>query len=380
MTDFEAVEALYDRYVAVWEDICNLESPTEDKAAVDRVSAYIIGIAREHGWQVEVCPQAEAGDAVCITMNPHAPGTPVALSGHMDTVHPIGSFGTPAVHRDAEKIYGPGVTDCKGGLVVALLAMHALEKTGFDERPVLLLLQSDEEGGSKQSNKATIRYICQRAQGVEAFINLEGHTYGEACLIRKGIATYTFTVTGVEAHSSRCAFEGASAVAEAARKILRLEELKDREGITCNCGTVSGGSAVNTVPGQCTFTANFRFVNEAQRLWIERFVQEVAADNRRPECTCTVEKTGSRLAMEDTPRNRALLDKMNAVFARVGLSPLAASARPGGSDAAEITAAGIPCVDNMGAAGDRIHSPDEFAYLDSLRENACRLTALVRHL
>lgn len=378
-TLFSAVDGLYERYLSVWEDICNLESPTENKAAVDAVGAYFIALAARHGWQVEVCPQERAGDAVCITMNPQAPGEPITLSGHMDTVHPIGSFGTPAVRRDGEKIYGPGVTDCKGGLAVAVLAMHALEQAGFTARPIQLILQSDEEGGSRQSDKQTINYICERAQGSAAFINLEGHTYGECCLIRKGIATYTFTVTGVEAHSSRCATEGASAIALAARKILRLEALKDKDGITCNCGTVHGGSAVNTVAGTCVFTANFRFATEEQRRWIADFVQQVAAEELLPDCRCTVELTGSRLAMEDVPRNRALLTRMNEIYTRVGLSPLAPSRRTGGSDAAEVTAAGIPCVDNMGAAGDRIHSTDEYAYLASLKENAKRIAAVVWH-
>lgn len=141
---FAAVERLYEPYITVWEDICNIESPTENKAAVDEVSAYITAIARRHGWQVEVCAQEQAGDVVCITMNPTATGAPITLSGHMDTVHPIGSFGTPAVHRDEEKIYGPGVTDCKGGLAVALLAMHALEEAAH--KIVALEVHKDNTG------------------------------------------------------------------------------------------------------------------------------------------------------------------------------------------------------------------------------------------
>ena len=50
-------------------------------------------------------------------------------------------------------MYGPGVMDCKGGIVAAIMAMEALEKCGFTERPVQLLLQSDEENGSATSNK-----------------------------------------------------------------------------------------------------------------------------------------------------------------------------------------------------------------------------------
>lgn len=64
-------------------------------------------------------------------MNPESDNQPVALSGHMDTVHPVVLFGTPAVRRENEKIYGPGVMDCKGGIVAGFLAMDALQICGI---------------------------------------------------------------------------------------------------------------------------------------------------------------------------------------------------------------------------------------------------------
>ena len=109
------VDALTPEYYQIWEDVCNIESPSASKEGVDAVGRFFAEKARQKGWQVEVCHQEVSGDVVCITMNPDADAAPVAVSGHMDTVHPIGSFGTPAVWKDEEKIYGPGVTDCKSG-------------------------------------------------------------------------------------------------------------------------------------------------------------------------------------------------------------------------------------------------------------------------
>ena len=120
---FQHIEDLYDSYLNVWEELCNIESPTRDKAGVDASANYLIEMAKARGWQVETIDCAPAGNAVCITMNPEAKAAPISISGHLDTVHPIGSFGTPAVHRDAEKIYGPGVNDCKGGVVAGFLAI-----------------------------------------------------------------------------------------------------------------------------------------------------------------------------------------------------------------------------------------------------------------
>ena len=77
-------------------------------------------------------------------MNPDAKGKPVCLSGHMDTVHPVGSFGNPPVTFDDKNIYGPGVIDCKGGITASFMAMDALERCGFKRRPIKLILQGAE--------------------------------------------------------------------------------------------------------------------------------------------------------------------------------------------------------------------------------------------
>ena len=377
---FAIIEDLYEDYIKIWKDICNIESPSDCKEGVDAVGAYIAAMARERGWLVETLPQPVSGDALCITMNAEAEGRPVSLSGHMDTVHPLGLFGTPAVTEDTTYLYGPGVADCKGGIVVALLAMDALRLAGFTSRPVQLLLQSDEEIGSSTSEKATIDWICQKARDAVAFINLEPvleGCEGRATLARKGIADYRFEITGVAAHSSRCATDGASAIREAAHKILELEKLKDVDGITCNCGVISGGTVPNAVAASCEFLANFRFADMQQLEQIEELVRRVAETVYVPGCTCMVEKTGSRPAMEWVPRNEALLNAMNKIFRENGMTELVARRVNGGADSAEVTLAGIPCVDSLGVVGGRIHSREEFGVQRSLAEQAKRVAAVV---
>ena len=266
------IEDLKKKYINVWEDVCNIESPTDYKEGVDKVGGYFARMAEARGFKVEYEKQAAAGDVVCITMNPELDKKPVVISGHIDTVHPVGMFGTPAVHKDEEKIYGPGVTDCKGGIVAGFMAMDVLRLCGFNKRPVMLLLQTDEETGSKTSGGKTIQYICEKAKDAEIFLNLETHTQGKATLSRKGIVSYRFDVEGIEGHSSRCVTEGANAVVDAAHKIIELDKLKDADGITCNCAIVSGGTVVNTVPGKCSFSVNFRYATEKQFEWIEKYV------------------------------------------------------------------------------------------------------------
>lgn len=374
---FDIIDSLFERYTDIWEDVVNIESPTDCKAGVDAVGRYFCALANELGFDVEVCPQEISGDVICITMNGGAPCAPIALSAHMDTVHPVGSFGTPAAHRKEGRIYGPGVTDCKGGAVAAMLAMDALRQAGFDKRPVMLLLQSDEENGSRTSNKKTIEYICDKAKNCAAFLNLEGYSKGEGCIERKGIITFKFTVTGVEAHSSNCAEKGANAIVEAAHKIIELDRIKDSEGLTCNIGVIEGGSVVNTVPGKCVFYANVRFATAEQLASVRKTVREIAAKSVIRQCRCEVEETSFRVAMERVPRNLELLERMNGIYRECGLETLTPSKRKGGSDASDVTAYGIPCVDSLGVYGRYIHSPDEFAFTESLKESAKRIAAVI---
>ena len=377
---FEAIESLKGKYIKIWEDICNIESPSTDKTAVDRVGKYVSDIAKEHNWKVEVYPQERFGDVVCITLNPDAKGAPIALSGHMDTVHPIGLFGTPAVRIDGDRIYGPGVMDCKGGIVSGLLSMEALEMSGFKDRPVMLLLQSNEEIGSGINNKAPIRCICERAKDAIAFLNLEGYEgwfAGKACLVRKGIAGFIFRVYGIAAHASYSAREGASAIAEASHKILALEAIKNDEGITCSVGKIKGGTARNSIPAYCEFELDARFVKEEELEELKAKVQKIADETHIAGCRTEVELINLRSPMFLCDRNTELLALSNKAFEKYGLSPLECGFRSGGSDAADVTAFGIPCMDSMGVCGERAHSKDEYAIISSLFESAKRVTAIV---
>ena len=256
----QRIDALAERYLDILEEVCSIESPTSDKAKVDEAGSYLASLAAGLGWEVERFPQAVAGDPVCITANAAAESAPISLSGHIDTVHPKGRFGDPVVRRDGERMYGPGVLDCKGGVVASFLAVEALLAEGYAARPLRILLQTDEEVGSSISDHATINWICGKAKDSVAFLNMEGYKAGQAILVRKGILRLAFTVRGRACHSSLC-FEGANAIAEAANKLLRLEALKEPEGLTCNCGVIRGGTVANSVAEECEFIADIRFAS-----------------------------------------------------------------------------------------------------------------------
>ncbi len=372
---FAEVKKLNEKYTNILEELCNIESPTNFKEGVDKVAYYFADMAKEKGWKVEILKQEVAGDVVCITLNPEVNEKPISLSSHLDTVHPIGLFGYPPVKRDLDKMYGPGVLDCKGGAVTAFMAMDALEKIGFKKRPVMLLLQTDEEVGSSISNLETINYICEKAKGSVGFINLEGCIGATAVLQRKGVLRIRFDIKGKAEHSSRC-FQGASAITEAAHKIIQLEKLKDKEGITCNCGIINGGTTANTVAETCSFTADIRYSTNQELQKIMKIVENVSKNNTVDGCSCAITKLGDRPAMPRCDKNDKFLETINNIFEKCDLQKLSARFAFGGSDAAYSTQAGIPTVDSFGTEGGNIHSIDEFIYLKSIAESAKKIAAV----
>lgn len=372
---FSVIDSLFDKYLKVWEDVCNIESPTDDKAGVDTVGKYFSDAAHSLGFKVNKYPEPISGDLIEIIMNQDAKGYPITLSAHIDTVFPKGSFGNPAVKTDDEKIYGPGVVDCKGGAVAALMTMDALSVIGFNSRPIRLILQTDEENSSVTSEGRTYKKMCELSYNSEAFLNCEGHK-GRATVARKGIRTYTFEIIGIASHSARC-YEGKNAIAEAAYKIIDIEKWKEKDGITCNVAIINAGTVENVVPDKCTFKVNVRYPDDESLSRIDKYLRKVASKSYIGDTVCNISSNKGRIAMEYTERNIRLLERMNAIYKEEGLPVLSENREHGGSDTAYTTAFGIPSIDSLGTQGGGIHSTKEFAYKKSLIESARRLASIV---
>ncbi len=376
---FSIIDSLNDEYISLWGKVCNIESPTSHKEGIDAVGEEFIKIAKARGFLVEVMEHEVAGNAICITLNPESHERPVVFSGHIDTIYPLGLFGMPAVHYEDDRIFGPGVMDCKGGTVASLMALDALSKFGFASRPVKLIIQSDEETGSRTSDKETVAFMLNAAKDAVAFLNTEGIQGKTAVVKRKGILRYRFNICGRAIHSSKCN-EGASAILEAAHKIIKLEKMKDSDGITCNCGVIEGGSAANSVAETCTFVADIRFADESQMETAEKAVRKIAAHTTVEGCSCLLDKISDRPAMPLCDTNLGLLFRMNEIYSNCSLPELFPRFCLSGSDAAYTTGAGIPTVDNIGVDGGRIHSVEEFARISSLAEAAKRLAAVALYI
>ena len=374
---FVEAERKLPEFINVLGDVCRLESPTANKEAVDCCGAYFAEFAKKRNWDVKIEEIETAGNPICITMNPEGKLLPIALSGHIDTVHPIGFFGKDCVKIDGSAMRAPGCVDCKGGVVIGLLAMDALREAGYVDRPIKMIIQTDEETGSKTSGKKTVKFMLENAKDCTAFFNLEGNSNFTSCtLVRKGILRFCLHVKGKAVHSSKC-YTGSNAILEACHKIIELEKYKDPAGITCNCGVINGGTVANTVAEECSFLADFRYFTSEEEAQIREKIQCLCDNHTLENCSCSAVEVSSRPGMPLSDRNLELFDKVNKILEQLGYPPLKWQRANGGSDAAYVTAAGIPCLDNLGMLGDGIHSNRETCKLDTMLDSAKRLIGII---
>ena len=138
---FSVIDNLNEHYCGLWEQVCNMDSPTDCKQGVDAVGQVFIQIANQHLWAVEISRQKTAGNPICITMNPQSPEHPIVFSGHIDTVYPPGTFPAPAVRRQRtdlrtrrDRLQGRRCSRCHGhGGFDALRFSKAAGKTDHSD-------------------------------------------------------------------------------------------------------------------------------------------------------------------------------------------------------------------------------------------------------
>jgi glutamate carboxypeptidase len=229
------------------EALVTLESPTTDKAAVDRCGAALAARLEAIGGRVSRLTRSDRGDHLLAEFGCGA--SQVLLLGHFDTVWPIGQLDRMPLTRSGGRLHGPGVFDMKAGIALAMLATRALLETGAAVgQRIVMLWTTDEEIGSPSSRAA----IEDEARRSSAVLVLEPSLPGGALKTsRKGCGSYQLTVRGVSAHAGIEPQKGASAVQELAHQILRVNALQDLErGVSVNVVQVSGGLRSNVIPDE----------------------------------------------------------------------------------------------------------------------------------
>ena len=375
------VTANRDRLANRIRQLVELESPSGHAPAINHAADQVAHWAAEAGGDTVRYPQEAFGDVVEI----HFPGRdtgqkPLLLLGHLDTVWPLGTLRSMPWREAADeqgrpRFWGPGVLDMKAGVVMALEAIAAAAPL---RRPVILLLNPDEELGSPVSRPHTERvarqchavFVLEPAQGMPG--SPENAAYKTA---RKGVGEYRLQVKGVAAHAGVDFERGHSAVVELARLLVQVAAFTDpQRGITVNPGVVGGGTRSNVVAAEAFAEVDVRIAvaADAERLHA-RFHALRCQD---AGCTLTVTGGLNRPPMERSAGTQELFAQAHTLAAGFGLA-LREAATGGGSDGNFTAALGIPTLDGMGAVGEGAHAAHESILCDSLVERTALLAAMI---
>jgi glutamate carboxypeptidase len=356
-------------------DLVERESPSRDKAAVNRLGEFVAGEFRRVGGQVIVHPASHAGDNLQVEFPAKTGGgPPVLLLGHLDTVWEMGTLSAmPFAVRDG-RAWGPGVFDMKSGITQMIYALAALrELRGSLKRRVTVLLNSDEEVSS-ESSRALIEGLARRSVAVlvcEPAYGLEGAVKTS----RKGVGQYVLRVTGKAAHAGLDYEKGASAIAELARQIAHLEKFTDlKRGVTVNVGVIRGGTRTNVIASEAVAEVDVRIQRPDDARRLERKFRSLKPLDRR----CRLEISGGmeRPPMPRSPAVAHLYGLAKGVARSLGLD-LKEAGVGGGSDGNFTAALGIPTLDGLGGVGEGAHAKHESVLVAELPRRAALLAGLI---
>lgn len=367
--------------------LVEIESPTTDRAAVNRAMDFVAARCRALEARVDVVAQQQAadrGDHLVVRW----PGGGAGRSGrdapderqlliliHLDTVWPTGTLAARPFRVDGGRAYGPGIYDMKASAAMALQAVAALRALRRrPRRPLTILFTSDEEIGSWTSREL----IEAEARRSAAVLVMEGAERGAAVTARKGIMYFLVKALGRAAHAGMDHASGVNAIEELAHQILALQRLTDyRVGTTVSCGIVSGGRRTNVVPAEAQVEVDARVptLAEAERL-------RAAVEGLRPRLPGARLETSSLLKRPPLVRDPGvarLYETARALAAEIGFR-LEETGSGGISDGNFAAALGVPTLDGLGAVGEGAHAEHENIEVAALPDRIALLARLIETL
>ena len=312
--------------------------------------------------------------ALEIEVRPDAP-IQIVLTGHYDTVFPKDFHFQAPKWLDDETLNGPGVADMKGGIIVMLEALKALEQhSAKDNVGYTILLSPDEEIGSPGSAPR----LAQLGRKSHIGLTFEpALADGSLAGARKGSGNFAVIVKGRAAHAGREHHLGRNAITAMARFAARLDALNgQRDGVTFNMAKIDGGGATNIVPELSVGRFNVRMIETEDLAWISARIDELVAQTNG-EDGITAELTGgfSRPPKPMAPANAQVFDWVKQAGALLG-QEIKWAMSGGVCEGNNLWASGCPNVDTLGVRGGDIHSDREFVKTASFTERA-QLAALI---
>jgi glutamate carboxypeptidase len=370
---------------AIIEDICRIasvESPTSHPAGVNRVLDVIAGWFEGTGARIERFKIDDRfGDILKVGVTPFGsdiarPAVGAAASdpegqkpgilvlSHVDTVHPLGTLAGPLpFRRDADKFYGPGVYDMKGGLTLAVAAFRRLARAGAScPLPITFMFTPDEEVGSVASRQ---HIEAEAVQHKYVLVTEPKRNGGKVVTSRKGTGRFLIEARGRPSHAGAAHDKGRSAIRAMAKIILDVEGFTDyARGITTNVGLVNGGTGVNVIPEFCRINADMRILDLESAKEMEARFRAL----KSPDPDVEIKVTGGMLRppFERNAQVDLLFDKAAAVASTLGIGLTSGPRTGGGSDGNFTAALGLPTLDGLGVDGDGAHTMEEHLLVHSI--------------
>jgi glutamate carboxypeptidase len=367
-----------ERMVETIRQLVEAESPSDDKAAADKLASLLAGRFEGLGGHSKFHRVPDFGNHLQVDFGTERRAKPVLLLGHYDTVYPVGTLKSMPCRVADGRLWGPGALDMKSGIALMLQAIEALREWHEDAvpRPLTVLLVSDEEVGSDSSRRITESL----AKNAEAVLVLEPSLglQGAAKTARKGVGEYVVKAIGKAAHSGLDFEKGESAIVELARQIPLISKFTElKRGITLNVGLIAGGTRVNVIPAEATATVDFRIASMKDAKEVEKKLGSLRPFNKK--CKLEIKGGLNRPPMERTAGVAALFQQAVGIAQRLGWK-LGEAAVGGGSDGNFTAGLGIPTLDGLGGVGEGAHAVHESIVISELPKRAALLAQLIEEV
>ena len=312
-------------------------------------------------------------------------GKKLFLIGHLDTVFEPDMPANPFTMLNDSTATGQGVTDMKGGDVVMIIALQALQAQGLlKDANIIAYLTGDEEHAGNPREVSRGDFI-ESAKQTEIALAFEGaNGLNSVATARRGASGWLLNVKAKTGHSSGVftPYAGYGAIYEAARIVNEFRvQLSTEKYLTFNPGVFIGGSEMNydetkatgTAIGKTniispavTVTGDLRFLTEDQKSNARKKMQAIV-DQSLPGTKASIQFEDGIPSMAPTEGNNKVLEVISGVSKDMGAGSTVAG-DPGSRGAGDISyiAAYVDCIDGLGASGKGSHAPGETINLNEL--------------
>ena len=355
------------QYLEDLKEVVNVDCGTACIEGVKTVAQTFVRHLEEIGFTAELVHLADdVGPAVYATNKPGAERFDVMLNGHLDTVFQAGTVAERPMTINGDRAYGPGVLDCKAGLMTVIHALKKLPKETLDKLAILVAFNPDEETGSVRSHHWLEE--CA-AKSDRALIFEPAREGGELVCARKGSSVYNATFHGVSAHAGNNPERGCDAHLAMMKFLLAVKELHDWDrGITINPGFIHGGTVANVVSDSAKCAIDLRVWEDEAYEEVHAKIMELAKQEWVPGVTQEIVEANHHAAMPLSESTKAMAGDIEEA-ARLEGYDIAWMKAGGASDGNTTAGMGVPTLDGLGPVGGGMHCDKEYLEINSIEKH-----------